>query len=63
MSRAWIATLGGIAFFFAYLVLATTLGSSLTHTGWAVQLLYYIVAGVAWFPVIRWLMLWSVYKR
>lgn len=63
MSRPWIATLGGIVFFVAYLVAATTLGGSLAHASWAVQLLYYGVAGVAWFPVIRWIMLWSVYRR
>ena len=63
MSRPWIATVGGVAFFIVYVGTAATLGSGLTHLPWAVQLVFYAVAGVAWFPVIRWIMLWSVGKR
>ncbi len=63
MSRPLIATLGGIAFFVAYLALAATIGSAIPSGRWLLQLAYFIVAGVAWFPVIRWILLWSVYKR
>ena len=45
-----------------YLVVAATIGGALVGRPWAVQLLYYLVAGVAWFPVIRWIMLWSAHK-
>ena len=63
MSRPMIATIGGILFFLTYLVLAATLGSAIPAGRWLWQLGYYAVAGVAWFPVVRWIMLWSVYKR
>lgn len=63
MSRPWIATVGGVLFFLTYLVVAVTLGGALVGRHWAVQLAFYVVAGVAWFPVIRWIMLWSVHKR
>ena len=63
VSRPLIATLGGIGFFLAYVVLAATIGSAIPAPHWIWQLGYYLVAGVAWFPVIRWIMLWSVHKR
>jgi len=63
MSRPWIATVGGVTFFLVYLVAAATLGSALPGRNWALQLLFYAVAGVAWFPIIRRIMLWSVHKR
>jgi hypothetical protein len=63
MSRGWIATLSGIVFFLTYLVVAATLGSRIGAGHWVEQLGFYAVAGVAWFPVIRWIMLWSVGKN
>jgi hypothetical protein len=63
MSRVKIAAVGGTLFFVVYLIVAATIGSAIPARDWLLQLGYYLVAGVAWFPVIRWIMLWSVHKR
>jgi len=63
MSRPWIATFAGVFFFVAYLIAAATLGSALARAHWALQFIYYAIAGIVWFPVVRWLMLWAAHKR
>ena len=62
MSRPLAATLMGIAFIVAYIAAAVTLPDVLPGH-WAVQAVYFLVAGVVWVFPIRWLMLWSVGKR
>jgi len=62
MSRPTAATLMGIAFVIAYVAAAITLPDVLPQH-WAVQAVYFLVAGVVWVFPIRWLMLWSVDKR
>lgn len=52
----------GVAFVIAYVAAAVTLVDALPQH-WAFQAAYFLVAGVAWVMPIRWLMLWSVYKR
>ena len=62
MSRPTAAALMGIAFVIAYVAAAVTLVDALPQH-WAVQAVYFLVAGIAWVMPIRWLMLWSVHKR
>ncbi len=62
MSRPAAAALMGITFVIAYIAAAITLPDVLPQH-WAVQAVYFLVAGVLWVFPIRWLMLWSVYKR
>ncbi len=62
MSRPTAATLMGIAFVIAYVAAAITLPDALPQH-WAVQAVYFLIAGVVWVFPIRWLMLWSVHKR
>jgi hypothetical protein len=62
MSRPPAAALMGIAFVIAYVAAAVTLVDVLPGH-WAVQAVYFLVAGIAWVFPIRWLMLWSVHKR
>ncbi len=62
MSRPFAAAVMGIAFVIAYVAAAITLPDFLP-SHWAVQAVYFLVAGVVWVFPIRWLMLWSVGKR
>lgn len=63
MPRIPIAVTGGIAFFFAYIALAMIIADQVLTWHWSLQIVYFAVAGAAWVPVIRWIMLWSVRKR
>lgn len=63
MSRPTKATLAGIAFVLAYMALSTELYILLPKMHWAVEAVYWLVAGIVWVFPVRWLMLWSVYKR
>jgi hypothetical protein len=62
MSRPPAAALMGIVFVIAYVAAAVTLAGWLPSQ-WAVQAVYFLVAGVVWVFPVRWLMLWSVHKR
>ncbi len=61
-SRPFIATVGGVAFIILYVAAAITVPDLLPRH-WAVQAVYFLVAGVAWVLPVRWIMLWSVGKR
>ena len=61
-SRPFAATVMGIAFIIFYVAAAITVPDLLPQQ-WAVQAVYFLVAGVAWVLPVRWLMLWSVGKR
>ena len=63
MSRPKIATIAGIAFVLAYMIAAIALPDIIGRQHWAVEAAYWCVAGIVWVFPIRWLMLWSVYKR
>ena len=52
----------GVLFIILYIAAAITLPDVLPQH-WAVQAGYFLVAGVVWVFPIRWLMLWSVFKR
>jgi Protein of unknown function (DUF2842) len=62
MTRPVAATLMGIAFIIAYIIGSVTLVDVLPGH-WAVQALYFMVAGIVWVLPVRWLLLWSVHKR
>ena len=63
ISRVPVATAVGIVFVLAYVVLVITLPDLVPPQHWAVQALYWCVAGVLWvFPVWA-LMLWTVRRR
>lgn len=61
-SRAPIATVAGLAFVVAYVVLAVTLADQLPQH-WAVRALYWTIAGVLWVLPVWALMLWSARRR
>ncbi len=50
---------GGILFVLVYIVAVITLPDYLPPEHWAVQALYWFVAGTVWVFPIWWLMLWS----
>jgi Protein of unknown function (DUF2842) len=62
MSRPFAATLMGVLFIVAYIAAAITIPDVLPDQ-WAVQAVYFLLAGVLWVLPVRWLMLWSVGKR
>jgi len=47
-SRTLIATITGVAFILAYIVLVVTLPDLVPRQHWAVQALYWCIAGVLW---------------
>ena len=63
MSRPTIATIAGIVFIIIYMVAVITLPDAVPRQHWAVEAVYWLVAGIVWVLPIRWLMLWSVGKR
>ncbi len=62
MTRPVAATLMGIVFIIAYIAGSVTLVDVLPDH-WAVQAVYFLVAGFVWVVPVRWLLLWSVHKR
>jgi len=62
MSRPAIAVIAGLAGFLAYLVAVVTLADHVIGLHWAVQALYYVVAGVLWALPARALMYWAAGK-
>ncbi len=62
LSRPFAAALMGVVFIIVYICVAITVPDLLPHH-WAVQAVYFLVAGVVWVFPVRWLMLWSVGKR
>lgn len=53
-TRVLVATAAGVIFVLAYVATAVTLPDLLPPQHWAVQALYWCVAGVLWvFPVLR----------
>jgi hypothetical protein len=62
MSRVLPASVLGVLGFLAYVVAVVTLADLVTPLHWAVQALYFLVAGVLWVLPARWLMLWAARK-
>ncbi len=63
MSRPFLASFAGILFILTYVVAAITAPDLWPNLHWALQAIYWGIAGIVWVFPIRWLMLWSVYKR
>lgn len=63
MSRVPIAVVGGLVGLAAYIGAAATLADRLAGMHWAVQGLYYALAGSLWVFPVRWLMLWAARMR
>lgn len=62
MSRTAIATLAGIFGLTAYLFVVLAIGDHVQTLHWAIQAVFYTVAGLIWVWPIRSLMYWSVRK-
>ncbi|MCW3476508.1 DUF2842 domain-containing protein [Limobrevibacterium gyesilva] len=62
MSRTLIALILGLAGFTAYLAAAVTMADHLASAHWAVQSLYYVVAGLLWVVPAYWLIVWAARK-
>lgn len=58
-SRTLITAVAGLSFILAYVVLVVTLPDLLPRQHWAVQALYWCVAGVLWVLPARALMLFA----
>ena len=63
MSRPTIALLAGLLFIFFYVGLVVAVPDIVGRMHWAIEALYWCIAGFIWVFPIRWLMLWSVHKR
>lgn len=63
MSRTPVATLAIFVFIVAWIGAAVVLADKLSPMHWAVQAVYFVVAGFVWVFPVRWLMLWSAHKR
>ena len=62
MPRILFGTAVGLLGFFAYIVVVLALADWLGAVNWAVQLLFFIIAGIAWVVPARSLMLWTARK-
>ena len=59
MNRTPIAIFAGIVGLSAYLVIVLWIGDIVQTMHWALQAVYYTLAGSLWVLPIRWLMLWA----
>jgi hypothetical protein len=59
MSRSTLAFLIGVVGFVGYIVVVVTIGDFFVQQHWAIQLVYYVTAGIVWvFPAKR-LIIWG----
>jgi hypothetical protein len=63
LPRTPIAIVAIVLFVVVWIAAAAVLGDRVRPLHWAIQAIYYPVAGIAWVGPVRWLMLWSVHKR
>ncbi len=63
MSRTPIATVMIVLFVLLWLAGAAVLADYVRPLHWAIQAVYYAIAGFAWVGPVRWLMLWGAHKR
>jgi hypothetical protein len=61
--RVLVATAAGLAFIVAYAAAAVTLPDLVPPQHWAVQALYWLIAGVLWVFPIWALMAWAARRR
>ena len=62
MPRILFATIIGLIGFFAYIGGAVVLADRVTALHWALQLAYFLVAGVLWVAPAHFLVLWAARK-
>ena len=62
MPRTAIALAVGLPGFVAYVVAVVTLADRVASLHWAIQALYFLVAGVLWALPAYWLILWAARK-
>ncbi len=60
--RTFIATMLGLLGFFGYVAAAVTLADRVQPLNWAIQVLYFLVAGVLWVVPAHFLILWAARK-
>ncbi|MCX8132975.1 MAG: DUF2842 domain-containing protein [Roseococcus sp.] len=63
MQRTTLAFLIGAVGFVAYIVMVATIGDFFVRQHWALQLVYYVAAGVVWVFPARRLLLWGAARR
>ena len=63
MSRVPIAIAAGLIGFFGYVAAVIVVADTVQTMHWAVQAVYFVLAGTLWALPIRWLMFWSVGQR
>jgi len=63
MSRVPIAALAILVFVIGWISAATVLADHVRPLHWAIQAIYYPIAGFAWVFPVRWLMLWGAHQR
>lgn len=59
MTRPIIALSAGLAGFAAYVALVVVLADFVLDLHWVLQLIYFLIAGIAWAPAARRLMFWG----
>ncbi len=57
--RVLVATVAGLVGLLLYVAAVLALADAAGPMQWAVQFLYFVVAGVLWVIPARWLMLWA----
>jgi hypothetical protein len=63
MGRTVTACIAGCAFLILWVGAATILADHVSGLNFAVQFLYFAVAGFVWVFPVRWLMLWAAHQR
>jgi hypothetical protein len=63
MSRIVVATVAGLVFMAGWVVSAMLAADYMLKLNFAVQFVYFAVAGFVWVFPIRWLMLWAAHQR
>ncbi len=63
MSRTTLALLGGLLGFLLYVMVVVALADHVLELHWLVQLVYFIIAGIAWAWPAKWLMFWAARPR
>jgi hypothetical protein len=63
MSRVFPAVVAGFVGLSLYIMAAVAAADRLGPMHWAVQFVYFVVAGSLWVPPVRWLMLWAAHQR
>lgn len=59
MSRSVIAALAGVLGFILYVVVVLLVADRVRHLHWAIEMLFFAVAGIAWVWPAKRLMVWA----